>query len=40
MNNVEVWKLYQSDDSDDLNEEDLLAHYRQNEFYDPLTKII
>lgn len=34
MNNVSVWQLYDSDDSDnpdDFNEEDLLKHYRQKQ---------
>ena len=35
MDNVSVWRLYDSDDSDnpmDFSEEDLLAHYRNTHF--------
>ena len=34
MDNVAVWRLYDSDDSDspeDFNEEDLLTHYREKQ---------
>lgn len=34
MDNVSVWRLYDSDDSDspeDINEEDLLTHYREKQ---------
>lgn len=34
MDNVAVWRLYDSDDSDspeDFNEEDLLTHYRKKQ---------
>lgn len=34
MDNVSVWRLYDSDDSDnpdDFNEEDLLTHYRKKQ---------